>query len=131
MAAESFAKSTTPTTWNHSSTASGEVVVVTTSLALSSSFKIILSSELKLVRFTREELVGVPLLLMETEMNWSLTSMTSSWIHPESVTADALVAEAQKRMKAHMIDELPVVDDDGRPVGLLDIQELLEVGFAL
>jgi arabinose-5-phosphate isomerase len=47
------------------------------------------------------------------------------------VHTDLLVADAQKLMKEHKIDEVPVVDDEGRPVGMLDIQDLLEVGFAL
>ena len=34
-------------------------------------------------------------------------------------------------MKRHKIDEVPVVDADGRPLGVLDVQDLLEVGFAL
>jgi CBS domain-containing protein len=28
-------------------------------------------------------------------------------------------------MNRHRIDELPVVDGDGRPVGLIDVQDLL------
>ena len=42
-----------------------------------------------------------------------------------------LVAEAQRLMQRYQIDEVPVLDADGRPVGILDIQDLLEVGFAL
>ena len=51
--------------------------------------------------------------------------------NPKTVTTDMLVAEAQKLMKSHRIDEVPVVDERGRPIGMLDVQELLEVGFAL
>ncbi|MCU0726274.1 MAG: KpsF/GutQ family sugar-phosphate isomerase [Planctomycetes bacterium] len=50
---------------------------------------------------------------------------------PKAVGLTTLVAEAQKLMKTHRIDEVPVVDDAGRPLGVLDIQDLLEVGFAL
>lgn len=50
---------------------------------------------------------------------------------PKTVDLDMLVADAQKLMKAYLIDEVPVTDADGRPVGILDIQDLLEVGFAL
>ncbi len=50
---------------------------------------------------------------------------------PKTIHTRMLVAEAQKLMKAHLIDEVPVLDQDGRPVGMLDVQDLLEVGFAL
>jgi arabinose-5-phosphate isomerase len=50
---------------------------------------------------------------------------------PKTVSTRTLLAEAQKLMKTYLIDEVPVVDEEGRPVGMLDIQELLEVGFAL
>ena len=50
---------------------------------------------------------------------------------PKTVTTETLVAEAQNVMKTYLIDEVPVVDDEGRPVGMLDIQEILEVGFAI
>jgi arabinose-5-phosphate isomerase len=50
---------------------------------------------------------------------------------PKTVRADTLVAEAQKLMKVYRIDEVPVVDDAGRPLGVVDVQDLLEVGFAL
>ena len=51
--------------------------------------------------------------------------------NPKTLTVDTLVADAQKLMKEHRIDEVPVVDDAGRPIGVLDVQDLLEVGFAL
>lgn len=54
------------------------------------------------------------------------TVMTQS---PQSVRADQLAAEAWKTMRGHNFDELPVVDADGRYLGLLDIQDLLEAGL--
>jgi arabinose-5-phosphate isomerase len=51
--------------------------------------------------------------------------------NPKSIDTRMLVAEAQRLMKAHLIDEVPVLDPEGRPVGMLDVQDLLEVGFAL
>jgi arabinose-5-phosphate isomerase len=50
---------------------------------------------------------------------------------PKTIDTKMLVAEAQKLMKSHLIDEVPVLDQAGRPVGMLDVQDLLEVGFAL
>ena len=34
-------------------------------------------------------------------------------------------------MKEREIDELPIVDDDGRVVGLVDVQDLLAAGFVV
>ena len=45
--------------------------------------------------------------------------------NPMSIPAKARVAEARSLITEHRIDELPVVDDDGRPVGLVDVQDLL------
>ncbi|MCZ6691999.1 MAG: KpsF/GutQ family sugar-phosphate isomerase [Planctomycetota bacterium] len=54
--------------------------------------------------------------------------MTAS---PKTIGADRLAAEAARIMKDHKIDELPVVDDAGKPVGMLDVQELLAIGLLL
>ncbi len=45
-------------------------------------------------------------------------------IHPE-----ALATEALHLMQTHQIDDLPVVDEDGRPIGMLDVQDLLQAGI--
>jgi arabinose-5-phosphate isomerase len=44
---------------------------------------------------------------------------------PKSISPDALVDEAERLLREHQVDQIPVVDEDGRPVGLLDIQDLL------
>ena len=49
---------------------------------------------------------------------------------PKAVRKGELVADAYKRLKEFEIDELPVVDDDGRAVGILDVQDVLEWGVA-
>ncbi len=49
--------------------------------------------------------------------------------NPYTVGPDMLAAEALGIMKSHKIDELPVVDAAGRPVGMLDVQDLLEAGI--
>jgi len=48
---------------------------------------------------------------------------------PKSVTPELLAVEALKLLRAHRIDEVPVVDRRGRPVGLLDVQDLLKAGL--
>ncbi len=45
-----------------------------------------------------------------------------------TIGPDRLVGEAVRILREKKIDELPVVDDDGKIVGMLDIQDLLGVG---
>ena len=45
--------------------------------------------------------------------------------NPKRVAVDALAAEAMATMRRHRIDELPAVDDAGRVVGLVDVQDLV------
>ena len=45
--------------------------------------------------------------------------------NPKRVRAEALASEAMAVMKQHRIDELPVVDAEERPVGLIDVQDLV------
>ncbi len=49
--------------------------------------------------------------------------------NPVSVGPEMLAAEAMRILKDKKIDELPVVDKDKRPVGLLDVQDLLKAGL--
>jgi len=45
--------------------------------------------------------------------------------NPKTVAAEALVVEAAALMREYKIDQLPVTDGSGRPVGFLDVQDLL------
>jgi len=56
------------------------------------------------------------------------TVMTAN---PKVAYTDELLADAYKRLKDSLIDELPVVDAEGRVRGLLDVQDVLEWGVAL
>ena len=49
--------------------------------------------------------------------------------HPKTIRADRLAAEALRLLREYKIDELVVVDAQRRPVGLLDVQDLLKAGF--
>jgi arabinose-5-phosphate isomerase len=44
---------------------------------------------------------------------------------PMTVHAGLRALEAARLMRERQFDQLPVVDDAGRPVGLLDVQDLL------
>src|SRR5919197_1286922 len=45
--------------------------------------------------------------------------------HPRCVSPEDLVLSAAARMREASVDQLPVVDADGKPVGLRDVQDLL------
>ena len=44
---------------------------------------------------------------------------------PRTVHPDDLAQTAADMLRNTQVDQLPVVDDAGRPVGLLDVQDLL------
>ncbi len=46
---------------------------------------------------------------------------------PKRVALGDFASEAEALFNRHRIDELPVVDGDGRPVGILDVQDILGV----
>ncbi len=46
---------------------------------------------------------------------------------PTTVAPGKLLGEAQRLLRDHQIDQLPVVDAAGLPVGLLDVQDLLAI----
>ncbi len=48
---------------------------------------------------------------------------------PKTLPVGHLAVEALKILKAYRIDEIPVVDARRKPVGLLDIQDLLKAGL--
>ena len=45
----------------------------------------------------------------------------------ERVTEDTLAAEAMAIFHRHRIDELPVVDGEDRPVGMIDVQDIVAI----
>ena len=48
---------------------------------------------------------------------------------PRTCTPDDLVQHAAARMREARVDQLPVVDAEGKAVGLLDVQDLLAARF--
>src|SRR5262245_702875 len=49
---------------------------------------------------------------------------------PKTARADELLADVYNRIKEQKINELPVVDESGRVVGLLHVQDVVEWGVA-
>jgi len=49
--------------------------------------------------------------------------------NPKALPLGHLAVEALKLLKAYRIDEIPIVDSKMKPVGLLDIQDLLKAGL--
>jgi arabinose-5-phosphate isomerase len=49
--------------------------------------------------------------------------------NPAVIKKERLAAEAFDILRSRKIDEIPVVDDKKRPIGLLDVQDLLKAGL--
>ncbi len=47
--------------------------------------------------------------------------------NPKTISADAPMSQAIEILRLHKISELPVLDDAGRPIGLLDITDLFDL----
>jgi len=47
--------------------------------------------------------------------------------NPKTISAESLAAEAYHMLRDFRIDQVPVVDEDGRPVGILDVQDWLDI----
>jgi len=48
---------------------------------------------------------------------------------PKFVKPGLLASEAYKMLRENKIDQLPVVDDNNVPVGIIDVQDLLDTGY--
>ena len=49
-------------------------------------------------------------------------SMTKN---PRTLQEDQPLREAERLVRIHRVDEIPIVDAEGHPVGLLDVQDLI------
>jgi arabinose-5-phosphate isomerase len=45
--------------------------------------------------------------------------------NPKRISGDALASEAMAILRQHRIDDLPVVDENDQPIGLIDVQDLV------
>jgi arabinose-5-phosphate isomerase len=46
---------------------------------------------------------------------------------PKVLAPDQLAADAHRLLREHRIDQAPVLDAERRPIGLVDVQDLLDV----
>jgi len=46
---------------------------------------------------------------------------------PKTLAPEALAEEAHRLLRENRIDQAPVIDADGRPIGLVDVQDLLDI----
>ncbi len=46
---------------------------------------------------------------------------------PKHLTVNDLVRDAERLMREHRVDEIPVVDNEGKPIGLVDVQDLISM----
>jgi arabinose-5-phosphate isomerase len=61
----------------------------------------------------------------DDQIDWPISRVMTA--DPVQVTVGASIAEAIDALKARKISELPVVDRGGRPVGLVDVTDLIGV----
>ncbi|HEY6005439.1 MAG TPA: KpsF/GutQ family sugar-phosphate isomerase [Anaeromyxobacter sp.] len=59
------------------------------------------------------------------ETDFARPVSTAMGRNPRTVRPDALVVDAARILRQARIDQVPVVDEEGRPIGLLDVQDLL------
>ncbi|MCP3915392.1 MAG: KpsF/GutQ family sugar-phosphate isomerase [bacterium] len=48
---------------------------------------------------------------------------------PKTLTCDQLAEEAHHLLRENRVDQAPVLDADERPIGLIDVQDLLDIGI--
>lgn len=63
----------------------------------------------------------------ENPLDYKVKTMMTK--NPTVITKDKLAVDALNILKAKQIDELPVVDQTHKPIGLVDVQDLLKAGL--
>lgn len=59
----------------------------------------------------------------DTPMERTIGEVASS--NPRRLSATALVRDAQQLVTEYRVDEIPLVDEENRPIGLIDVQDLI------
>ena len=72
--------------------------------------------------------------LMQREGDWAAVMkrpITEAMTRrPTTTSPETMAAEAARLMQDRKFDNLPVVDDNGCSIGVLDIQDLMQAGLA-
>jgi arabinose-5-phosphate isomerase len=66
--------------------------------------------------------------LVTSDPTGGLFNMTINTVmtqRPQHMTVDDLVRDAVRLVRERRVDEIPVLDHDGKPVGLVDVQDLI------
>ena len=67
---------------------------------------------------------------LETDSNLTEKRMKDVMTkNPTVIKKERLAAEAFEILRSKKIDEIPVVDERRRPIGLIDVQDLLKAGL--
>jgi len=70
--------------------------------------------------------------LMQREQDWAAVMRRAitqvMTLRPTVISPQVLASEALRIMQERQFDNLPVVDEEGRAVGMLDIQDLMKAG---
>jgi arabinose-5-phosphate isomerase len=71
--------------------------------------------------------------IRRNQVKWQLTVFEKNaadimGVNPKTISADALAAEALKMIEQLHVDNLVIVDEDHRPIGILDVQDLIRAG---
>jgi arabinose-5-phosphate isomerase len=64
-------------------------------------------------------------LMMKDERGMDKTMREVMTPRPQHLTVDSLVRDAVLLVRERRLDEIPVLDHDGKPVGLVDVQDLI------
>jgi arabinose-5-phosphate isomerase len=84
-----------------------------------------------LVVDARQQLAGIftdgdlRRLMMKDERGMAKAMLEVMTPRPQHLTVDSLVRDAVLLVRERRLDEIPVLDRDGRPVGLVDVQDLI------
>jgi arabinose-5-phosphate isomerase len=73
--------------------------------------------------FTDSDLARLLEQRRETQLDRPLTEVMT--LHPLTISATAFLRDAVALLSERKVSELPVVDDDGRPLGLIDITDVI------
>ncbi|MFT5050039.1 MAG: arabinose-5-phosphate isomerase [Chlamydiales bacterium] len=69
--------------------------------------------------------------LLETDGVEKLNNPVDDFMgsNPKTLSGDQLAVDAYRLLRENRVDQAPVIDDEGRPIGLIDVQDLMDVSI--